>query len=138
MGLNNVFFDPDRPTGQKFLSQAVRDEIAAVVPLNIDPGAIQGDMLADGAVGTDELANGAVTGAKVEAESLVGGNLAEGTITGDKIADGTIGAAQCGPGVMSVTDINGNDITFKAVKCSSSDFTALATKDPNTLYIVTS
>lgn len=138
MGLNTVFFDPDRPDGQKFPSTAVRDEIGKVVPMVLDPGSVTGDELADGAVGTAQLANGAVTAAKVEAESLIGGCFADGTITGPKIADGAIGAQQCGPGVISVTDINGNSVALKAVKCSSSDYSALATKDPNTLYIVTS
>lgn len=138
MGLNNVLFDPDAAAGSKFPSAAVREEIAAVVPIDLDPGSVTGDKLADGAVGTDQLANGGVTGAKVASASLTGAVFADGSVPGTKIADGSISADQCGAGVISVRDISGNSVTLIAVKCSSSDYSALATKDPNTLYIVTS
>lgn len=137
MGLNNVLFDPDQPAGSKFPSAAVRAEIAEVVPIDLQPGSVTGDKLADQAVGTEQLANGAVTAVQIASQGITTGNYEDGSITGPKIAAGAINAENCGAGVISVTDINGNSIMLKAVKCSSSDYAGI-TPDPNTLYIVTS
>jgi hypothetical protein len=138
MGLNNVLFDPDQPTGSKFPSLAVQQEIAAIVPIDLDPGSVTGDKLADQTVGTEQLANGAVTAQQIANGTIDTANYGDGSITGAKIAAGAIDAANCGAGVISVTDISGNSIVLKAVKCSSSDYSALSPPDPNTLYIITS
>lgn len=138
MGLNNVLFDPDQPTGSKFPSLAVQQEIAAIVPMDLDPGSVTGDKLAAQAVGTTEIANGAVTAQQIATQGISTANYEDGSITSAKIANGAIDAVNCGAGVMAVTDINGNSVMLTAVKCSSSDYAALTTKNPNTLYIITS
>lgn len=138
MGINTVFFDPDLPAGSQFPSAAVQQEIGRVAPKTVDPGSITGDKLADGAVGTDELANGAVTAPKIANGGIATGNLADGAVTGAKIAAGAISSVNCGAGVIAVTDIHGNPVILNAVVCSQTDYTGLATKNPNTVYYITS
>ena len=128
MGLNNVLFDPDQPAGSQFPSVTVREEIANIVPMDLEPGSVTGDKLADQAVGTEQIAN----------QGITTDNYADASVTGAKIAPGTISAENCGAGVISVTDINGNSVELTAVVCSSSAYSALNPPNPNTLYIITS
>jgi hypothetical protein len=138
MGICNVFFDPDQPAGSKFPSSTVRQEIAAIVPIDLEPGSVTGDKLANQAVGTNQIANGAITAQQIASQGVTAANIADGTITSEQIAPNTIDAANCGAGVMAVTDINGNNVQLTAVVCSSAQYAALNPPNPNVIYYITS
>lgn len=131
-----VMFDPAAPSGQRFKSTAVQEEIGEIAPKTVDPGSITGDKLADLAVSGDKIANGAVTSAKIGTGEVKTANLEDEGVTADKLAPASLTLAAVGAGVMGVQDSDGNAITLNAQRITTTAYAALTVVDPNILYLI--
>lgn len=131
-----ISYDPAQPVGQR-LAPEVRAEIATVAPSTVNNGSITAAKLAPNAVVTDKIADGAVTSAKIADGTIVTGDLADSSVTNAKIANGSVTPSKVAAGVVTAYDASGNPLRLNLVPITSAKYAALATPDPNTLYLIT-
>lgn len=130
------YLDTSKPAGEK-LSPLMRAEIAEVAPSTLSDNAVTTAKLVDKAVTTPKLADGALTSPKIATKGVKTLNIDDTAVGTAQLADDAVTAAKAGVGVVTAHDSTGNPITLDAVPITSSGYAALATKDPNTLYLLT-
>jgi hypothetical protein len=130
-----VAYDPTASAGSR-LAPEVQDEIRDVAPSTVGANSITEPKMANNAVSTRTVVDGAITEPKYADASVSTRALGAKQVTGAKIADDTIGPTQTGNGVATCADKDGNDIALRFVPISSSDYAAITTPDPNTIYLI--
>jgi hypothetical protein len=131
-----VAFDATAPAGEKFVSEAVRDEIGEVAVTEIPPGGIAEIHLAAGAVTESKLGAGAVTAGKIGAGAVATAALASDAVTGDKIDEDAVAPEHAGPGIPTAHNNVADPITLDLVTLTAVQFAAL-TPNPSALYFIT-
>jgi hypothetical protein len=131
-----IAYDPKQPAGQR-LAPEVRTEIATVAPSTVNNGAITTAKLAPAAVTTDKLANGAATSAKIATGGVETPNLKDAAVATAKIADAAVTPAKVGPGVVTSRDLSGNAFDIDMLPLTAAQYAAIATPNPNVLYLIT-
>jgi hypothetical protein len=132
-----VFFDTSAPAGLKFPSPEVRAELTELNPGNISPGEVTEPKLDDDAVSRRTIAPGAVGTVEIGTGEVKTVNLDDGAVTGDKLDDDTVTGEKAGLGVMTVVNSTGDFISFRAQTVTTAEYTAIASPDPNTVYLIT-
>ncbi|SII65168.1 Uncharacterised protein [Mycobacteroides abscessus subsp. abscessus] len=129
------YLDMSAPRGQR-LAPEMREEIAEVAPSTLNDGAVKTAKLAEGAVTEPKLAAGAVTSPKIASKGVKAVNIDDAAVGTAQLAAGAVTAAKAGVGVVTAHDSAGNAIKLDAVPMTSTDYTALTTKEPNVLYLL--
>lgn len=128
-------YDPDMPEGQR-LPPEMRAEIARLAPANLTPNSVTQDKIADGAVGRDQLDAKAVDATRLADGAVGQAQLALGAVGSNQLAPGAVTAAKAGAGILKFTDPSGTPIAGTVIVLTSTQYAALTSPDPNTIYLL--
>lgn len=130
-----VAIDMSKPVGDR-LAPEVQAEVELLAPSNIPNGGVTTAKIATDAVTQDKLSDDSVGAEQIINGAVGAPELATGAVTTVKIANGAVTSAKAGAGVMRSKDASGNDVTITAVAVTAAQYAAIASPDPNTLYLI--